>query len=114
VILEVPMDETAIDVTQFDATFGDGPLEPISDEELTRLALAADPDAAVPHDALSLWEHLGVTAGTLLPAWYMPAPDGTVRAGRGWKRVAAVVAIAAFVGINASGLCSTYGWVGIG
>ena len=113
------MDETAIDVERFDATFDDAPLddaplEPISDEELTRLALAADPDTVVGPDALSLWEHLGVTAGTLLPAWYMPAPDGAVRTGRGWKRVAAVVAIAAFVGIDASGLCSTYGWVGVG
>ena len=58
-----------------------------------------------------MWELLGVTAGTLLPAWYMPAPEGTVRSGRRWKRAVAVVAIAAFVAINATGLCSTYGWI---
>ena len=88
-------------------------LEPLSDDELARLALEADPDTVVAADALSLWELAGVTAGTLLPAWYMPAP-GTVHTGRRWRRVAAVVAIAAFVGINATGLCSTYGWVSFG
>ena len=88
-------------------------LEPLSDDELTRLALEADPDTPVAADALSLWELSGAPSNELLPAWYMPAP-GTVHTGRGWRRVAAVVAITSFVGINATGLCSTYGWVGLG
>lgn len=93
------MDATALD------------LEPITDDELTRLALAADPDTAVADDAVPIWDLLGGTTGTLLPTWYMPAPDGTVRTGRRWKRVVAIVAISAFVAINATGLCSTYGWI---
>jgi hypothetical protein len=88
-------------------------LEPLSDDELARLALEADPDTPIAADALSLWELTGVTASTLLPAWYMPAA-GIVHTGRRWRRIAAVIAIAAFVGINATGLCSTYGWVSFG
>ena len=86
-------------------------------DELTRLALDADPDAPLAVDAVPLAQHLGglaETAGVLLPAWYMPAPGGAVRQGRGWRRVAAIVAIASFTGINATGLCSTYGWVSFG
>ena len=65
-------------------------LEPLSDDELTRLALEADPDTPVAAgSALSLWELVGAPSNGLLPAWYMPAP-GTVHTGRGWRRVAAV------------------------
>lgn len=102
------MDETTVDEIMLEEAM------PISDDELTRLALAADPDTVVAQDAPSMWELLGLTAGSLLPTWYMPAPDGTVHSGRRCKRATAVVAVAAFVGINASGLCSTYGWVGVG
>jgi hypothetical protein len=88
-------------------------LDPLPDDELERLALEADPDMPIAAGAPSLWELAGVTASTLLPAWYMPAAH-TVHTGRRWRRAAAVVAIAAFVGINATGLCSTYGWVSFG
>jgi hypothetical protein len=86
-------------------------MDDISDDELTRLALEADPDLVVPDDAPSLWELLGVTAGTLLPSWYMPPPEGRPHHGRRWKRMLALVAIVAFLAINASGLCSTNGWI---
>ena len=49
--------------------------ELVSDEELTALALAADPDAPIEADAVPLAQYLGDHAG-LLPDWYMPVPDG--------------------------------------
>ena len=76
---------------------------PITDEELTALALAGDPDAAIDADAVP-W---AVGAGGPLPDWYMPAPT-TVR--RGWQVKAVVyLVILAFLVINAFGLCITYG-----
>ncbi len=98
-------------------------LPEISDDELTLLALAADPDMAVPDDARPIWEHLGGwehrgdwehLGNALLPSWYMPAPAAPALRGRGWKRVVALVVVAAFLGINALGLCSAYGWIAIG
>jgi hypothetical protein len=106
-----------LDPTQGDVRSAiDAPPE-IDLDELTRLALGADPDAPLTADAVPLAVHLGRlvdATSVLLPAWYMPAPGGAVRQGRRWRRVAAIVAIAAFTGINATGLCSTYGWVSFG
>ena len=86
---------------------------PIDLDELTRQALAADPDAPLPLDAVP-FDDLGATTGALLPSWYMPAPMGALRQGRRWRRVVAITSITSFVGINAVGLCSTYGWVSFG
>lgn len=85
----------------------------ITDDELAAEALAADPDAPVDAGAPSLRElGLAPAEGLLLPAWYMPAPAaGAVR--RWWRWVALVV-IAAFVALNAAGLCSTYGDLRLG
>jgi hypothetical protein len=84
----------------------------IDDDELAAEALAADPDAAVPHDAVSLWELTGTGTADVLPAWYMPAPMRPP-AVRGWRRALlrwnVALIIAAFVTINAAGLCNTYG-----
>ena len=44
-----------------------------TEAELTALALSADPDGPLDHDAVPLAQYLGERAG-LLPAWYMPAP----------------------------------------
>lgn len=89
---------------------------PIDDALLTWLALAADPDAAVPDDAVPIDELFGraaVTADGLLPAWYMPPPaTGTGPRAR-WRRRVGVGLIGTLVLINAAGLCSTYGWVAI-
>ncbi len=82
--------------------------EPTTDEELTALALAADPDAEPGPDAVSLWSLDEPMAPGGLPSWYMPAP-AAARPDRGWRRVVVYVIIAAFVAIAASGLCSTYG-----
>jgi hypothetical protein len=82
---------------------------PISDDELTALALAADPDAPLPDDAVSLWELDRPESDPLLPSWYMPTPMGGGRQLRGWRRRVAIVLIVAFLLIDAYGLCSTYG-----
>lgn len=85
-------------------------LEPISDEELTALALAADPDQVIDDDAVPLAAYHG-EFGDLLPDWYMPAPasgNGSPSRRRGNAVVASVV-ISSLLFINALGLCITYG-----
>jgi hypothetical protein len=87
-------------------------LETVSDEELTALALAADPDAPADADAIPLTEYLRSEDDEgLLPDWYMPAPMHGARRLRGWRRRLAILVIVAFVLIDAYGLCSTYGAV---
>ena len=87
--------------------------DPISDEELTSLALASDPDMEIPFDAVPFGTMFASAAGVMLPTWYMPASVGPVRAGRRWKRIVALVVIAAFLFINAYGMCSTFGGISI-
>ena len=45
-----------------------------------------------------------------LPGWYAVPPMRGVRL-TGWRRRVALLIVAAFVTINAYGLCSTYGWI---
>jgi hypothetical protein len=86
--------------------------EPLSDEELTALALAGDPDAPLAADAVPL-SMLAVADAEgdeqLLPDWYMPAPMPGARRLTGWRRRVAISVIVSFVLIDAAGLCSTYG-----
>ncbi len=77
----------------------------ISDEELTALALAADPDPVLADDAVPFVS--GDQPAGLLPEWYMPAPSP--RRSRPRTVVLAGVAIALFV-INVGGVCVTYGF----
>jgi hypothetical protein len=81
-------------------------------QQVVAEALAADPDAAVPAGAVPLWELTGTATRQPLPAWYMPAPM-RAPALRGWRRALVrwnvALLIAAFVTINAAGLCNTYG-----
>lgn len=79
---------------------------PITDAELTALALAADPAQPPDADAVPLDVYLGQTAG-LLPDWYMP-PARTRRIPR-VPQMIVLVLIGAFLLIEAFGLCSTYG-----
>jgi hypothetical protein len=83
---------------------GDG--EAFSEAELTALALAADPNGPIDCDAVPLAQYLGEHAG-LLPEWYMPTP--MARSGKGWRIPVVVTIVAAFVIIEAFGLCSTFG-----
>ncbi len=76
---------------------------PLTDEELTAQALAADPDVVLSPDTPP-WE---LPSAGLLPDWYMP---GTVaRPRHGWRRVVALAVVVGLVAINAAGLCITYG-----
>jgi hypothetical protein len=76
----------------------------ISDDELTALAIAADPDAVVDDDAVPFGGE--DDPGGLLPAWYMPRP--LRRPGRSRRMVLAVF-IGALLVVNGAGLCVTYG-----
>ncbi len=87
-----------------DAT-GDGVGDEISDEELTRLALAADPEAPIDDDAVPFGDR-DPAAFALLPDWYMPAPS--LR--RSPWRALALLGIAATLVIGTiGGFCVTYG-----
>jgi hypothetical protein len=93
---EEPLEEEPLELSVPDLT----------DEELSALALAADPDQVADADA-EPW--LGGRPGAvgLLPDWYMPGPVSRRR--EPWQVAVVVVIIAAFLLINALGLCITYG-----
>jgi hypothetical protein len=78
----------------------------ISEEELTALALAADPDAPIPADAVPFVSNDGL-AVDLLPAWYMPAPS--LRRSR-TRTVVFAGLVFSFLIIDVMGLCVTYGF----
>jgi hypothetical protein len=82
--------------------------ETLSDEELTALALAADPDAPLADDAVPIGIHLAQFGS--LPLWYMP--PAMAGGGRRWKAPFVIAAVAAFLLIDAAGLCNTYGLLG--
>ena len=79
----------------------------LSDDELTALALSADPDAPLDADAVPIDLYLGTAGAPALPAWYMAPPAARLR-GRA-ARLVVLAVVAAFVLIEAFGLCSTYG-----
>ena len=81
--------------------------EVITDDELTALALSADPHPVLDVHAVP-WG-VGEPGVGPLPEWYMPVATGS-RRGTATK-VAVGIIIASFVLINALGLCVTYGWV---
>jgi hypothetical protein len=83
-----------------------GDVDDITDDELTALALAADPDTPVADDAVPFGDQDPATF-PLLPSWYMPAP-GIHR-----SRARAVVMLGlalSFVIVNVGGFCVTYGF----
>ena len=79
--------------------------ERITDEELTALALAADPDAPIPTDAVPFDSSTGAVV-SLLPSWYMPAPS--LRRSRKRTIVFAGIVFSLLI-IYVMGLCVTYG-----
>jgi hypothetical protein len=85
-----------------------GATELVSDEELEAMALAADPSAPLPDDAIS-YEHVVGSGLELLPDWYMGHAT-RVHASR-WRRPVILALVVAFLSIDAAGLCSTYGWI---
>jgi hypothetical protein len=82
--------------------------ELLSDEELEELALAADPTAPLPDDAVS-YELIVGSGPELLPDWYMGHAT-RVHASK-WRRPVILALVVAFLAIDAAGLCSTYGWI---
>jgi hypothetical protein len=80
---------------------------PLTDDELTALAMAADYDAPLGDDAVPIHIHLAQFAGAALPQWYM-AP-ATACSGRRWRTPVVLAIIAAFLLIEALGLCNTFG-----
>jgi hypothetical protein len=79
-----------------------------SDDELTALALADVPGQPPAADAVPLATYLGDAPG-LLPAWYMPTPMTRIRPR--WRTPVVLAIVAAFVAIEAFGLCSTFGQI---
>lgn len=79
--------------------------DPITDAELAELAMAADPDAPIPDDAVPFGAH--EPGAALLPAWYMPAPGG--RPGRG-RRIVFAVLVCSLLVANVVGFCVTNGF----
>jgi hypothetical protein len=87
----------------------------ISDDELTCLALAADPDTNVAADAVPFWEVVGEGSPSLLPGWYMPArlSAGFSEVSR-TKRIIVLALVLGFLTVDALGLCNTYGALTLG
>ncbi len=88
----------------------DGSMDPavFTDDELTELALAADPDAPIAADAVPFGVHR--IGADLLPEWYMPVPQASA-ATRSPRRVLAVsMIIGALLVVNGAGFCVTYGF----
>ena len=80
-------------------------MERFTDDELSDLALTADPDAPIPDDAVPFGQTDRNRA--LLPEWYMPAPSALRRTRP--RAVAVSVIIASLIVVNGAGLCVTYG-----
>jgi hypothetical protein len=80
----------------------------LSDDELTEIALAADPDAPINLDAQP-WHFSQGISRNLLPEWYMPIPMARGR-GRG-AQIAAVSVVVGMVVVCAFGLCITSGFL---
>jgi hypothetical protein len=79
----------------------------LTDDELTALAQAADPDQPLDDTAVPLSLYSMAPRGPL-PTWYMP-PAMARAAPRGWRTPVIIAIIAAFLLIEALGLCITYG-----
>ena len=80
--------------------------EPVTGDELDALALAADPNAPISADAVPYDRVIG-SGVSLLPDWYMGHATA-VHASK-WRRPVILAVVAAFLLIDAAGLCSTYG-----
>jgi hypothetical protein len=81
--------------------------EQLSDEELTALALAADPSAPLDADAVPWYGSMD--SANLLPEWYMPRPIATGR--RRGNRFVVISVVTTLLVICAMGLCVTSGFL---
>lgn len=85
----------------------------LTEDELCALALATESGRPPADDAVPLADFLDARrvgdSGGLLPTWYMPTP--MARVGAKWRTPVVVAIVAAFVSIEAAGLCSTFGQI---
>jgi hypothetical protein len=81
-----------------------------TDDELTELALAADPLAPIDPDAVP-WRGGSGSHPSLLPDWYMPSPIA-IRHSRA-TQLTIIFIIAGFLLIDAFGLCVTSGFISL-
>lgn len=81
----------------------------VGDAELVALALAGDPDAPLPDDAVPWTGRTLDNESGLLPDWYMPAPMPGRGRLSGWRRGVAWLVVVSALLVVASGLCNTYG-----
>jgi hypothetical protein len=88
----------------------DDTVDPLSDDELATLALAADATAPPDDDAEPLHLYLS-QYGAALPLWYMP--PAMARTGARWRLPVVLAIVGAFLLIEALGLCNTYGTLGL-
>jgi hypothetical protein len=79
--------------------------DPLTDEELTALALGSEPLEPLPESADDIAPSWVI--GGNLPLWYMP-PVARHAKSR-WAAPVVVGVISAFLLIDAMGLCNTYG-----
>jgi hypothetical protein len=79
---------------------------PLTDAELTALALGTEPIAQLPEDPTPMMAPF-VIGGGALPLWYMPPIARAAK--RRWAGPLVVAVISAFLLIDAMGLCNTYG-----
>ena len=96
--------------SSFEAPRGETTEPPFTDEELTALAMAAEPTLSLDDDAVA-WDGGVSRTPSLLPNWYMPTPSYYVR-GRG-TRFVVVTLIVGFLVIDAFGLCITSGFLSL-
>ena len=82
--------------------------EPLSDAELTKLALEADPNPVIDPTARP-WSPRFGESPELLPSWYMPMPR--TRARGSWPQAVAALVVVGFLLIGACGLCITSGFL---
>jgi hypothetical protein len=84
-----------------------------TEDELCELALGAEGGRPPAANAVPFAEFLDGRrtddAVGLLPAWYMPAP--MTRVNPRWRTPVVLAIVAAFVLIEAFGLCSTFGQI---
>ena len=84
-----------------------------TEDELCALALESDPGRLPADDAVPMADYLHSRGADgdpgLLPAWYMPTP--MARVSPKWRTPVVLAIVAAFVLIEAFGLCSTFGQI---
>jgi hypothetical protein len=78
----------------------------LTDDELSALAMAADPGQPLADDAIPLSTYLAGQPSPL-PEWYMP--PAMTRVGARWRIPVVAVVVGAFLLIEVLGLCSTFG-----